>query len=93
MNCERCDRNNVVMAYCYYKHRELAYIELVERPFTYRSFAEFAVANELIWKWAVTCPEMKRSQAKFIFDQLKPYLVEALQKSKSSGGHTIGVKF
>jgi hypothetical protein len=93
MNCERCDRDNVVMAYCYYKQREIAYTELVERPFTYRSFAEFAVEHELIWKWSVTCPKLTRAKAKFIFDQLKPYLVEALQKSKSSGGRTSDVKF
>ena len=92
MNCERCDRNNVVMSYCYFKKNEFLFGECSERPFTDRSFAEFAVEYELIWKWAVTCHELTRAQSKFIFDQLKPYLVEALQKSKSSGGRTSNVK-
>jgi hypothetical protein len=92
MNCELCDRNNVVKAYCYFTKRERLFMEITTRSLNYYSFAEFAIEYSLEWKWGVTCAELSRSKAKLLWDKLKPYLVEALQKSKSSGGPTIGVK-
>lgn len=79
-NCDYCDRNNVVRAYCYYRSRPEFFRFVTGRSFSVKAFAEYAVEVELRWRISL-CENMTRNGAREFWIVLEPALRLALQEA------------
>jgi hypothetical protein len=83
MNCENCNRDNVIKAYCYFSRRQEAFLQMYGKAFTLENFASFAVKMELKWHTRVHCNLLTQETVKSYWDLLKPYLVSVLHEETS----------
>jgi hypothetical protein len=72
MNCEYCDRDNILKAYCYFSKHQEQFLYVWEEEFNLDAFAKYAVYAQLSWKTRVK------------WSVMLPVLIKALRESKLS---------
>jgi hypothetical protein len=77
MDCEDCDKNNVVRSYCYFSRRKEYFKEITGQELTFESFAVFATELQLAWRIPV-CPLVPRTELVMYWKCLEPLLLIAL---------------
>lgn len=85
MNCESCERDNVVRAYCFFKKRVVLFEYIYGEAFTVESFATFAIEMQLTWRYDISCEGMPNLQAHEYWSDIFPELKKALRESKPEG--------
>lgn len=82
MDCQDCDRDNVVKCYCYFSRRKEYFKEITGfAELTFESFAVFAVEMELVWK-IPTCKNIPRTELVLYWECLKPHLIATLHRTQ-----------
>jgi hypothetical protein len=82
MNCEYCDRDNILKAYCYFSKHQEQFLYVWEEEFNLDAFAKYAVYAQLSWKTRVKCKN--NAQVAENWSVMLPVLIKALRESKLS---------
>jgi len=80
VDCEFCNRDNVIKAYCYWSNRPISFLLLFDEEFTVDSFAAYAIDARLSWKLA-ECNGLSIVKAREVWCLILPSLKEALQEA------------
>ena len=88
MDCEDCDKNNVVRSYCYWSRRKEYFKEITGQELTFKSFAVFAVELQLVWRIPV-CKYVPRTELVMYWKCLEPHLLIAFHNQLCGGQSTL----